>query len=118
MKNSDFTVPRPGRARIGWVLRWTLAGIAAGLLLAACRRESTPPPASETTPAPASETQTPTLSEADIVSNHRLLDYLENLMQRKEFDQARRAISELESRPMTPAQRQRLQQLKAQLPPG
>jgi hypothetical protein len=47
-----------------------------------------------------------------------MLDYLENLVQRREFETARRAVTELESRPLTPAQRQRLQQLKARIPAG
>jgi hypothetical protein len=91
---------------------------AAAIALHACTREpsSTPPAA----PAPPAETETAAqaTNEADIVTAQRMLDYLENLVQRREFETARRAATELESRPLTPAQRQRLQQLKARIPAG
>lgn len=118
MRTTHAACPRPQSSRVGRLFRCALAWIAGGVLFAACQRESAPPPPTETTPPPGTGTQTPAPNEAEIVATHRLLDYLENLLQRKEFEQARRAIAELESRPMTPAQRQKLQQLKGQLPPG
>jgi len=100
---------------------WCPVLIAVAALIFGCNRESPPPPAptppsgTETAPAPAQPTEM--VSEADAVAAQRLLDFLQSLVQRGQFNQARRAVAELENRPLTPDQRQRLQQLKAQVPP-
>ncbi|GIX49914.1 MAG: hypothetical protein KatS3mg132_108 [Limisphaera sp.] len=100
---------------------WVPALIAVAALALGCNRESPPPPAPEppagTNTAPTSPQPSAPVSEADAVAVQRLLDFLQSLVQRGQFDQARRAVAELENRPLTPDQRQRLQQLKAQLPP-
>lgn len=119
--HAPFHTPPPRR---GPVRRcpWAPALIAVAVLALGCNRASPPPPTPEppagTDTAPAAPTQpSDTVSEADAVAAQRLLDFLQSLVQRGQFDQARRAVAELENRPLTPDQRQRLQQLKAQVPP-
>ena len=48
----------------------------------------------------------------------RSLDYLKGQIARKNWGQARLALSQLEARPLTPQQRQYMDSLKAQMPPA
>jgi hypothetical protein len=48
----------------------------------------------------------------------RSIDYLKGQIARKDWPKAQRALGQVESRPLTPEQRQYVNSLKAQLPPG
>jgi hypothetical protein len=55
-------------------------------------------------------------SEADIMISDRSIDYLQGLIEAKNFQKANEALQHAESRPLTAAQKQRVARLKAQLP--
>ena len=49
--------------------------------------------------------------------SQRSIDYLQGLIQRKQYPQARQALANLESQQLTPSQQQTVQKLKSQIPP-
>ena len=55
-------------------------------------------------------------SEAEIIVSTRSLDYVQGLIEHKDFQRAKDVLAQAEARPLTAAQRQRAQALKAQLP--
>lgn len=87
-----------------------------GLVLCACKREESGPQRVESQPPEAIETVPAQPTEADIMAAQRTLDFVQGLLARKEYEQARQALAELQGRPMSPAQRQLVEHLKAQLP--
>jgi hypothetical protein len=112
--------------RPAWV-----AAICAFCLLG-CGKKQSPPssPSSQpkSDPAPAAQNAVPapappaTAAAApaesyDAVVTARSIDYFKGQIDRKNWDQARRALAQIEGRSLTPAQRQYVDSLKAQLPP-
>jgi hypothetical protein len=71
---------------------------------------------SATNPSAATAPAAPPPSEADIMISNRSLDYVEGLIERKEFQKAREALALAETRSLTAAQRQRANSLKAKIP--
>lgn len=57
-----------------------------------------------------------TLSEADKAIIDRRLDYVTGLVDQKQFDKARPLLKQVEAEPITGAQRQRFEKLKARIP--
>lgn len=104
------------------------------LLFAAvsCGKKETVPPAvaSESTaaasdakgaaPAPPApgKVDSPASSEAEAIITQRTIDYAKGVIARKQYRQAREAIQQLETRPLTPDQRKAVDELKVQIPPG
>jgi len=82
---------------------------------AASTAPASPAPTSPSTPVPA-PTGAPDSYEAAVTA--RSIDYLKGQIARKDWPKARRALGQVESRPLTPEQRQYVNSLKAQLPPG
>jgi len=84
--------------------------------------QSAPPQAASTAPAspaptsPSAPAGAPDSYEAAVTA--RSIDYLKGQIARKDWPKARRALGQVESRPLTPEQRQYVNSLKAQLPPG
>ena len=74
-------------------------------------------PAAPNPPAAASAPAAPVASY-DTQVMARSIDYLKTQVARKNWEQARQALTMVESRPLTPAQRQYVDSLKAQMPPG
>jgi len=77
-----------------------------------------PAAAANSAPAPANPSATPAApaDSPDALVTARSIDYLKGQIARKNWDQARLALSQLESRSLTPAQRQYVDSLKAQVP--
>ena len=72
----------------------------------------------ESAPATPGKADSPVPSEAEAIITQRTIDYAKGLITRKEHQQAREALRQLEARPLTPAQRKAVDDLKAQIPPG
>ena len=70
-----------------------------------------PPP-----PPPPGAPAAPTSYEAAVTA--RSIDYLKGTIDRKNWSGAQRALTQVESRHLTPEQRQYVDSLKAQIPPG
>jgi outer membrane PBP1 activator LpoA protein len=57
-------------------------------------------------------------AENDAALVQRSIDYLEGLVNRQEFDQARQMLKQIETKTLTPAQQQKVNALKAKIPNG
>ena len=72
------------------------------------------PKPADASPAGGETAATP--SQQDVVIAERSIEYIKGRLDQKDNQAARDALAQLEPKPMTPAQRQRVAALKAQLP--
>jgi hypothetical protein len=112
-----------------------LLAVGAAICLLGCRKKETNPQTSSQSP-PAQAASTPSAAPAPVPPSSpeaappaapdsyeaavtaRSIDHLKGQIVRKDWPKAQRALSQVESRPLTPQQRQYVDSLKAQLPPG
>lgn len=109
-----------------------LAAVLAIVLNGCGKKEGPPPPAPsaqetqtqavppanapQQTAAPQQQQPAPTTYDAALTA--RSIDYLRGQIVQKDWSQARAALKQVESRPLSPEQRQYVDKLKAQIPPG
>ena len=100
-------------------LNWLLTGLSAcaltSLAISCGKKEFASGPVNEAKPA-ATNNPSATPSERDMVISERSIDYVQGLITRKQFQQASEALKQVEARPLTAAQRQRVEELKARIP--
>jgi hypothetical protein len=98
----------------------TIFGVCA--LLFAClscgKKESGAPTPPSNAESGTGKAESPAPSEAEAIITQRSIDYAKGLVGRKEYQQAREALQQIEARPLTAAQRKAVDDLKAQIPPG
>ncbi|MDW8382774.1 MAG: hypothetical protein RMN51_11805 [Verrucomicrobiota bacterium] len=81
-----------------------------------CKREeaASVPPVSQSLVSSEAPTSVQ-VTETDIMTAQRSLDYIQGLLARREYEQARQMLAEIEKRPMSAAQRRTVEHLKQQL---
>jgi len=80
--------------------------------------EQAPDPQVATPSAPAPEAATPSPRTYEATVTVRSIDYLKGQATRKNWPQVRLALKQIEGKSLTPEQRQYVDSIKAQIPPG